>query len=71
MAEVTRDTAVAQYEKAIQTAFREVSDALAERGAVLIDADGVLQRTPEGVIALLADRLERFEVPSRGSRDFQ
>jgi error-prone DNA polymerase len=31
---------------------------------------GMLQRTPEGVIAVLADRLERFEVPSPGSRDF-
>ncbi|GEK81616.1 error-prone DNA polymerase [Agrococcus baldri] len=32
---------------------------------------GMLQRTEEGVIALMADRLERFDVPSRGSRDFQ
>jgi outer membrane protein, multidrug efflux system len=31
-AKVTRDTAVAQYEKAIQIAFREVADALAARG---------------------------------------
>ncbi|WP_026374279.1 error-prone DNA polymerase [Agrococcus lahaulensis] len=31
---------------------------------------GMLQRTPEGVIAVLADRLDRFEVPSPGSRDF-
>ena len=29
---VDRDTAVAQYEKAIQTGFREVADALAQRG---------------------------------------
>ena len=29
--QLTRDTAVAQYEKAIQTAFREVADALAAR----------------------------------------
>jgi outer membrane protein, multidrug efflux system len=29
-----RDIAVAQYEKAIQTAFREVADALAQRGAL-------------------------------------
>ncbi len=29
-----RDVAVAQYEKAVQTAFREVSDALAQRGQV-------------------------------------
>ena len=29
-----RDVAIAQYEKAVQTAFREVSDALAQRGQV-------------------------------------
>ncbi len=34
VAEVDRDIAVAQYEKAIQTAFREVSDALAQRGTI-------------------------------------
>ncbi|MBS0392843.1 MAG: efflux transporter outer membrane subunit [Proteobacteria bacterium] len=34
VAEVTRDQAVAQYEKAIQTAFREVADALAERATL-------------------------------------
>ena len=32
VAEVDRDIALAQYEKAVQTAFREVSDALAEYG---------------------------------------
>jgi outer membrane protein, multidrug efflux system len=31
---LTRDTAVAQYEKAIQTAFREVADALIARGTL-------------------------------------
>lgn len=31
---------------------------------------GMLQRTPEGVIAVLADKLERFDVPSPRSRDF-
>ncbi|OPX93299.1 MAG: Outer membrane protein OprM precursor [Syntrophorhabdus sp. PtaB.Bin006] len=31
---VERDIAVAQYEKAIQTAFKEVADALAQRGTV-------------------------------------
>ncbi|MBU0745363.1 MAG: TolC family protein, partial [Gammaproteobacteria bacterium] len=31
VAQANRDIAVAQYEKSIQTAFREVSDALAER----------------------------------------
>jgi multidrug efflux system outer membrane protein len=34
VAEVDRDIAVAQYEKAIQTAFREVADALAQRGNI-------------------------------------
>jgi multidrug efflux system outer membrane protein len=34
VAEVDRDIAVAQYEKAIQTAFREVADALAQRGTI-------------------------------------
>jgi multidrug efflux system outer membrane protein len=32
--EVDRDIAVAQYEKAIQTAFREVADALAQSGTI-------------------------------------
>lgn len=32
--QLARDTAVAQYEKAIQTAFREVADALAARGTL-------------------------------------
>ena len=34
VAEVDRDIAVAQYEKAIQTAFREVADALVQRGTI-------------------------------------
>jgi len=34
VAEVDRDIAVAQYELAIQTAFREVADALAQRGTI-------------------------------------
>jgi len=34
VAKVNRDIAVAQYEKAIQTAFREVADALADRGTL-------------------------------------
>ncbi|HEY6000905.1 MAG TPA: efflux transporter outer membrane subunit [bacterium] len=33
-AEVDRDVAVARYEQAIQTAFREVADALAQRGTI-------------------------------------
>ena len=34
VAEADREIAVAQYEKAIQTAFREVADALAQRGTI-------------------------------------
>ncbi|MGD7104352.1 efflux transporter outer membrane subunit, partial [Ralstonia pseudosolanacearum] len=34
IANASRDIALAQYEKAIQTAFREVSDALAQRGTL-------------------------------------
>jgi outer membrane protein, multidrug efflux system len=34
VAEVDRDILVAQYEKAIQTAFREVADTLAQRGTI-------------------------------------
>src|SRR5512133_561740 len=34
VAEVDRDIAVAQYEEAIQSAFREVADALAQRGTI-------------------------------------
>lgn len=34
IAKISRDINVAQYEKAIQTAFREVSDALAQRGTL-------------------------------------
>ena len=35
IAQVDRDTAVAEYEKAIQTAFREVSDSLSQRTRLL------------------------------------
>src|SRR5690606_7688324 len=34
VAEVARETAVAQYERAVQSAFREVRDALADRGTL-------------------------------------
>ncbi|WP_277058773.1 TolC family protein, partial [Trichlorobacter lovleyi] len=34
VAKTDRDIAVAQYEKAIQTAFREVADTLAQRGTI-------------------------------------
>jgi len=34
VAKVDRDIAIAQYEKTIQTAFREVADSLAQRGTI-------------------------------------
>ncbi|WP_306232173.1 error-prone DNA polymerase [Agrococcus beijingensis] len=40
------------------------------RHAPALIVRGMLQRTEEGVIALLADRLDRFDVPSPRSRDF-
>ena len=39
VAEVQRDINVAQYEKAIQSAFREVADALAERATLAEQLD--------------------------------
>jgi multidrug efflux system outer membrane protein len=45
VAEADRDIAVALYEKAIQTAFREVADALAQRGT--IDGQLAAQRSHE------------------------
>lgn len=40
LAEIQRDAEVAQYDKAIQSAFREVSDALAERRELAQQVDG-------------------------------
>jgi multidrug efflux system outer membrane protein len=45
-AEASREAAVAQYEKAIQTAFREVADALATR-ATIADRQGAQDRLVE------------------------
>lgn len=56
LARANRDIALAQYEKAIQSAFREVSDALAQRGtidervasqAALVEASGKSYRIHE------------------------
>ena len=46
LAKAQRDVAVAQYQKAIQTAFREVADALARRGTMSrqLDAQTALER---------------------------
>jgi multidrug efflux system outer membrane protein len=45
-----RDIAVAEYEKAIQTAFREVSDALSRRGSLLAQ-----QRALESLVRTLEE----------------
>ncbi|WP_224956822.1 AdeC/AdeK/OprM family multidrug efflux complex outer membrane factor [Geomonas subterranea] len=49
VAKVDRDIAVAQYEKAIQIAFREVADALAQRGT--IDEQVAAQQSLTGATA--------------------
>lgn len=49
VAQVDRDIAVAQYEKAIQTAFREVADALAQQGT--IDEQVAAQKSLTGATA--------------------
>ena len=49
-AQASRDIALAQYEKAIQTAFREVADALAQRGTLgerLAAQEALAQATSE------------------------
>jgi len=43
--EVQRDIAVAQYQKAIQAAFRDVADALQSRGEIEVQIDGLTRRT--------------------------
>lgn len=64
-AQLSRDIAVAQYEKAIQTAFREVSDALAGR-ATLVEQLGAqqVQATAEAERFRLADLRYRNGVAS-------
>jgi len=54
LAEATRDAAVASYERSIQSAFREVADALAQRGT--IDAQMAAQ-TARAESAQIAARL--------------
>ena len=60
-AKVGRDIAVAQYEKAIQTAFREVADALAGR-ATLGEQLAALQQQADAD----AERLRLVELRYRG-----
>jgi multidrug efflux system outer membrane protein len=57
---------VAQYEKAIQTAFREVADALAQRGTI---ADRL--RAQQGLVKAAADSLKLSEaLYARGSDSY-
>jgi NodT family efflux transporter outer membrane factor (OMF) lipoprotein len=60
-AEVSRDIAIAQYEKAIQTAFREVADALA--GRATLAEQWQAQRE---LVAAEAERLRLAELRYRG-----
>lgn len=56
-----RDIAVAQYEKAIQTAFREVADALAQRSAVSdqLQAQNALVQASGEVLQMSQARFDR------------
>ncbi|PZU06626.1 efflux transporter outer membrane subunit [Sphingomonas sp.] len=64
-AKASRDVAVATYEKTLQTAFREVADALAQRGTI-DEQVGARERRAEaaGVAAKLADARYRAGVDS-------
>ncbi|HLZ79905.1 MAG TPA: efflux transporter outer membrane subunit [Sphingomonas sp.] len=55
-AEASRDAAVATYEKSVQTAFREVSDALAQRGTIDEQVNArVMKADSAGVAARLSE----------------
>ena len=60
MSEADRDMAVAAYEKTIQTAFREVADALARRATIgeQLDAHKSLLEATEATYALSQSRYE-------------
>jgi len=61
VAEVDRDIAVARYEQAIQTAFREVADALAQRGTIeeQLAAQQSLKEATSGSYELSRARYEK------------
>jgi multidrug efflux system outer membrane protein len=59
-AEASRDAAVAQYEKAVQTAFREVADALATR-ATIADRVSAQDRLVEAAAAAQRLTQARYE----------
>lgn len=59
-AKATRDAMVAQYEKTVQTAFREVADALARRGTVAdqLEAQTSLRDNAQGAYRLSEARFK-------------
>jgi multidrug efflux system outer membrane protein len=61
LAKTQRDVAVAQYEEAIQTAFRETADALAQRGTAVqqIEAQEALVEAATASLKLSQARYER------------
>ena len=60
-AKAERDVDVAQYEKAVQTAFREVADALAQRGTIdtQVSAQAALVEANHQSLILATARYER------------
>ena len=61
VAKISREISIANYEKAIQTAFREVADALAQRGTVetQLNAQERLVQSSQRSVALSQARFER------------
>ena len=64
-AKAQRDTAVAQYEKAIQSAFRDVADALARQGTIgrQLAAEQALVNSASQVLTLTNARYDRGTDP--------
>ena len=61
VAEVNRDIALAQYEKAIQSAFKDVADALAQRATIAdqVEAKDALARANEASFRLSQARYQK------------
>ena len=64
VAQLERDIAIADYEKAIQTAFREVSDALSQRSALLAQQDAL-----QSLVDTLAETQRLSEARYKGGID--
>lgn len=64
LSQARRDAALATYEKAIQAAFREVADALADRGTIIERV-----RAVDANVAASSDALRLFEARYRGGID--